>query len=1608
MSIAEKFIDAVELLATQSVKRADYDKTIQAQIISCEDATIGKYKCRYQDAIIYAYAENPDITYSEKALVYISVPGNDMSKEKIIRGTAKKLGINYISQAQGDQAYDINGNNCVTTNGTFYLNTKYNNYRYVLYKANSDQSTDKVLLNIPSIEQYIRTSSSLIAGATFKTSIQPDKQYQGHYGITYNLLFLDNVSDQKVIRSYTVDENSMIDNPYRLVYPTRQYQIFDIDGPNFIRIESIQIFNRDFPNATETTDEILNSGDIEITNLQFFGAIRMSQGEINGVAISFYTPMGTFFTGSDDEKNYRTITAQVRVKGKLASAAQNIPFYWGIEDVRVSSGNQYYNTYLGRGWKCLNDKNVIQTKMIPVDNALFIIENTLQDYYYYKDKNNKVYIGIKADESEEYTYRFMTKQDYDTLVQNEYNDNLYQIFYQENNVVEWIPSKDTYIFNKEDATAQENKLKVAIVYDGTVITKQIVIKNLGDKPKITIESSDGTQFYYDVGHPTLTCKVNGEEKLQYNYHWAYEDNTGFFDILQTTEDLNKSYNDNLIQYQQLLNDINQGIKFANAEEKNLKDLEDILKNDDYNQRVQGNKIYNVQIRNITSFRTFKCSVYNEKDIYLGTAAITLTNKLQGEDLYSLVINNGTVTFQYNEEGIAPTSKSLQVPQQIQALNFTVYDNLGNPIDSNVFTKDPECEAIWRIPINSNTMLINTNETDDNTIIVPKEYAQYKNRLNLTYGIANGYDIRKQDNQIELRVNYKGMNLIAKTNFTFVKQGEPGTNGTQYIVKLIPNVKSSQSIPLFPMVTNVNNLQYILNYRLPTGEITDRKESIILPDTSYQLFKAQLWHNGEKIWEGISSQQGEQSKPVLVNWQILTNPSYSNSVFSVVDGGYGKIKFNNKKLQTLITQENIPSFTNIIKCTIKWENKSYYGTIPIAIAYVYNGNYRISLKDYTGFRYVTYTSDGVLPKYDNSHPFEFICEEKINGIWEDISLVSGDHEVIEYNVASNNNKMLRILLSDTYRKNVLKNQWQARPAERDDGSHINIGICCTCIQKIRGVDTIIGKILIPIHYLLNKYGMSHINEWDGNSIQVNNEGGYILSPQIGAGAKNEDNTFTGVLMGEVRTKDKSDIGLLGYSSGDRTFFLNSQNGSAIFGKNNGGQIIIDPITQPDEVTLDDGMVVEVPRNRALFYSDGFWKKYNENGLPINYHSTNEAGEGMLIDLTTPEIRFGNGHFKVDSSGNLYAAGGGQIAGWTIGTSILTGGDLKLNSNGSIYSNNHTSLINTSNGFFMSADGLSIGNKFKVNNTGQVYIGAGATENGGTKTGPYWTIDGTTNNSYIGYNKDVFESAGTGEQSGSNVYIGTDGISLSNKFSVNSSGNLKAYSGTIGGWSIENTQLKAKNLLLKSSGDIQTNNYNSTKNTGWKISQDGTVDFNSGTIGGWTINGTTLKAGNITLDSNGSMTGNGWSISTGGVAYFQKIHGNVPSGYTFTLNGTLGGSGNLDKNAGLSGSGMRLGGSKIGSYINPRGVSAGGGKTLQGHFDTLYADKAEFNELKAKVASVGNLNVMSKLSYRGHSASWSSMVSDINYSSGSKQLTISYRYAITAGNAGGKGISLSSLA
>jgi len=43
-----------------------------------------------------------------------------------------------------------------------------------------------------SLKYYLKESSSLIAGATFKTTIPSSRQYRGQYGIIFNLIFKDN------------------------------------------------------------------------------------------------------------------------------------------------------------------------------------------------------------------------------------------------------------------------------------------------------------------------------------------------------------------------------------------------------------------------------------------------------------------------------------------------------------------------------------------------------------------------------------------------------------------------------------------------------------------------------------------------------------------------------------------------------------------------------------------------------------------------------------------------------------------------------------------------------------------------------------------------------------------------------------------------------------------------------------------------------------------------------------------------------------------------------------------------------------------------------------------------------------------------------------------------------------------------------------------------------------------------------------------------------------------------------------------------------------------------------------------------------------------------
>ena len=1273
MKYENQILDAIETIVNKKVETAGYDRTIQAKIISCDDPTIGKYRVQYQDSVFYAYSGSSEINYVPGSEVYILVPNNDMSRDKSILGSVSRLGKNYAVAAEGEEAFEVIGNNCVEDSKEYKL-CSYKTQEFTIYQYGVE-SDNNLRLNLKSIEEYIKSSTSIILAATIKTSLPTEQQFRGNYGILYEMIFKDNATGEAVTKQYFLDVNQFEGNPYRMPNFTRQVGIFDIDGANFQRIEKIKLFCYDFPNQDNSKND-----DIIIKNFEICGSQPLSAADLESCSLSFVTPQGVYFDNNDLDSATRTIKAQVRVKGKYINPdSQHLPYYWFVENNGITSMSEDYNNYGGQGWKCLNRKNVIKSGSTTIAP-----------------------------------------------------------------VVEWIPADYIYTIKKSDSQARETKYKCVVIYNDILLSRTFTITNYSSNYEISIISDSGIQFYYDIGNPTLTCLINGQESSsnEYTYQWAEIDNNNNFYSLAETTDFNTEYNNAVAGYTDLKARIAAETAMAAASQNQLNQYLTTMNKYNKIMRVERNKIYHLQVNEITNFITYKCSVYHN-GIYIGTSSIVINNDLDKQDMYSLVINNGTQTFKYDEAGVSPTSDSLDNPQVILPLSFTIYDNLGNALDNDVISN---CHFKWIVPV-EDTML---KVPDTYDWITQDDYKTVENELSIQYSIRDKYDIKKNNNTIQLIVDYKGMNLVAETDFTFVKEGEPGTNGTEFVCKIVPNTNNTDFG--YPTVLNGN-----INY-------TPRQQN--------RWFNVQLWHSGVKIFEGSTTGNTSENKSANVAWSILRN-KYTTSLYDETS-----LSVTNNGAFTYNGYKGANSPANIVKVTVTYDNIEYYATMPIITATAASG-YGVSLIEDTGFRYAIYSADGRKPQYDNSNPFTLKVTKVINNVTEDVSTLTKTNAVNYdwyvrgriYNPVSKQ-WVLKEFLKEYSRTDVpfARNTKSYKPVDDFDGECVSNGLECIILNNSAAE---IARIHIPIHLLLNKYGNAAINGWDGNSVSIDKNGnGVILAPQIGAGQKEADNSFTGMLMGSVKEagKNKKEVGMFGYNFGERTMFLNAEDGSAIFGKKGPGQIILDPAAA-----------------QAMLYSSSYWKNYRDDGKPLNYGSGNKANAGMLIDLTTPRIEWGNGNFVVDENGHLTAKGGGTLAGFNIDDdSIYTGS--KNSSNNVRFSSNDGLFSRTINGTNRDNLNLAINNRFAVDSNGSLYSSSG--QIGG------WTINGTellsnNGNTHIAASGALrgpnWEIDANGNATFSNVKITSGGynsgrgnlIDYGNRFYIESNGTLHASNGNFTG-------------------------------------------------------------------------------------------------------------------------------------------------------------------------------------------------------------------------------------
>lgn len=1078
--------EAIDIIVQQAINNAGFDRTIQATVINCTDESVGQYKVRYQDSTFYAYAQNAEDKYSAGAGVYILIQNNDMARDKFIIGTVDKLGKDYISITDESDRYEKIGTSCITLS---------NDIQLCSYKKNDiEVITEKETVDNEALLTYSQEAEFLAIKMNIQTALDRVQRRLGNYGLKFELLFKDAVNEnaELITKTYVINIDSMVGNPYLYIDKTAQFFTIAIDPDTFVGIKSITAFCEKFPNEKEDMPD-----DIFFSDLEIYAAMRLDEIEINASRITFLSPQGLIFSSTVSTLN---VQAVVRVSNEVKNTG--VDYYWFIEDPTVTTDSIFYSVYGGQGWKCLNFYDIIE----------------LEDG---------------------------------------------------STISEWKPDINTKSFKIENNQAKEVQYKCIAKTNEEILSKEFTLYNSLAKYEIFVTSDSGTTFYNGLGNPVLSCIVKEDGTVasaNFKYAWTKIDNNNLSVILN--------------------------------EQSNT---------------------CQISISSIDEFATYKCAVYDEEGVFIGANEITILNKKGTEGTYNLVINNGTQTFIYNEDGVSPTSSSLENPMIILPLSFTLFDNVGQKIEDSVLEK---LDFVWKVPAENTLLKVEGGE------LIDGYYHLSNDNFQLNYDISSSYSVTKNNNQIELNLTYKDLKLKAFTNFFFTKEGEIGTNGTGVVA-----------------------------YITAKG-CTENEEAMWYKDVSNNIYSnySHLYFTLQSSTEVLV--EGADNSSSNINWKVLRNTEKVGNQI-ITDGTHFQYTAGTGINYIDINENDGSPAADIVQAQASANNLKYFSAYPLITANIIEGNVIPFVYKGTGCRSVKYTADGTNPKYNNSIPFKIGLKNSNNEI---LDIVNYDF------VWSTESTELNLIVED-----LEKNECLIRPVETYDGRAVNVSL--DCFISAEGIDI---EVHIPIYFYLDTYGYSALNDWDGNSLDINNDGGYILTPQVGAGIKNADNTFTGLLMGKVKLNiDSSEkIGLVGLYNGIQTIFLDSQTGGAYFGQVGDGQIKIIPGQEP---------VIE----------GGGYDQDNTKGLQINLSANN------------PGIKFGNGNFSVNSNG------------------ILTANDVDLT--GKITAT--SGYIGTKeSGFLINSNYISKGNITNVTQTttAGIYIGVnGINISGGTAATTSYITPGDVN-------------------------------------------------------------------------------------------------------------------------------------------------------------------------------------------------------------------------------------------------------------------------------------------
>ena len=599
-------------------------------------------------------------------------------------------------------------------------------------------------------------------------------------------------------------------------------------------------------------------------------------------------------------------------------------------------------------------------------------------------------------------------------------------------------------------------------------------------------------------------------------------------------------------------------------------------------------------------------------------------------------------------------------------SFTGPVIIQNPNNENKIKEDNKSETTiitWKIEDGMPYYECSYSWSSD---IVGKDEHYEGVSLQANYRIKEDYSQAYNNNTIICEITKYNRIYKAEIEFLF---GESGTNGTGYTlsIRLDKEYDSTGNVSLTPV-------------------------SCITADTNKKVkLVATLF---DQFGNDISDQQ-------TVSW------NFKNGINKglVLDSNY--IKYDG-------TKKDISECYGIVMATstVKWKEKiiNLQAYLPIGIKpkdsdiFTYNGTTKI-IYDAQGTQSTYQQIHNLYDKEDKDIPVNkwqvSVLDQEVDEDWS---------EYIPYFVKEITQNSIETTESSTETTESSKKTTNILAAKNMYFTELSTKQIV--IQALDDKDNVLYQQ--SILYDQNRFGSALFNEWDGSLI-VDEAGNKILSALIGAGKKDNNNTFTGVVMGKTTTNS----GLIGYSKGVQTFGFDTD-GTAFIGASGKGQIKFDGengiIESKDKNTyfdLKDGRIYlanddtalakiildstgdsgyfsikDTANNKNLIYigSTGYYlqsKNFEDS-------SRTKKGTGVKFDLKNGKLtgydflitaKGTNGTLIIDSADSDYPL--------KIGTNFRVGWDGKMEATGGTFSGTLTAATGTFTGTITADEGKIAG-------------------------------------------------------------------------------------------------------------------------------------------------------------------------------------------------------------------------------------------------------------------------------------------------------------------------------